>query len=190
MKLIRNLKLAFSFLACTTLLVLSPQAQLPPVTNSVGGTIFLDYNINDVPDTGEGASGVGVTLYASNGLSVLDTTTTDANGVYRFSELTTGTYWVAVDTNTLPGTPGQWTNTVDPDGVTPLNWAMVTFPHSPSNGQSAVSLGTAEPFAVLAGTTITSTGGHRDRWRPRLGSGNGGDGISAGDRDQRNAIRC
>ena len=41
-----------------------------------------------------------VTLYASNGTTVLGTTTTDANGLYHFTGLTAGTYYVGF---TAPG---------------------------------------------------------------------------------------
>ena len=144
------------FMAWTAAMVLSPQAQVV-VSNSIGDTVFIDYNNNDLPDAGEGAPGVTMTLYNDTGVTVLATTVTDAGGQYLFAGLATGTYVVAVATNTLPGTPGQWTNTYDPDGGI-LNQATVVFPHSPSNGPAPVNLGTAEIFAVLGGSTVTSTG--------------------------------
>ena len=144
------------FMAWTAAMVLSPQAQVV-VSNSIGDTVFIDYNNNDLPDAGEGAPGVTMTLYDDTGVTVLATTVTDAGGKYLFAGLATGTYVVAVATNTLPGTPGQWTNTYDPDGGI-LNQATVVFPHSPSNGPAPVNLGTAEIFAVLGGSTVTSTG--------------------------------
>lgn len=157
MKRMRNFKYVFFFLALTAAMVLSPRAQ-GVVTNSIGGTIFLDSNANDAPDAGEGAPSVTMWLYESDGTTLLQTTTTDAGGHYLFSNLLgTGTYWVAVATNTLPGTPGQWTNTYDPDGGI-LNRSMVTFPLSPSNGPLPVLLGTAANYAVLAGSTATSIG--------------------------------
>ena len=149
-------KLFVLFLAWTAALVLAPQAQVV-VTGSIGDTVFIDYNANDLPDAGEGAPGVTMTLYDETGVTVLDTTATDASGQYLFAGLATGTYVVAVATNTLPAPAGQWINTYDPDGGTP-DRSTVTLPHSPSNGPLAVLLGTAETYAVLAGSTVTSTG--------------------------------
>ena len=145
------------FLAWTAALVLAPRAQVV-VSNSIGDTVFIDYNNNDLPDAGEGAPSVTITLYDATGVNVLATTVTDAGGQYLFAGLATGTYVVAVATNTLPGTPGQWVNTYDPDGGTP-DRSTVTFPRAPTNGPGAVFLGTAETYAVLAGSTVTSTGG-------------------------------
>jgi hypothetical protein len=144
------------FLACTAALVLAPQAQVV-TTGSIGDTVFLDHNANDLPDAGEGAPGVTLTLYDDTGVNVLATTVTDADGQYLFAGLATGTYVVAVATNTLPGFPGQWTNTYDPDGGI-LNRATVTLPHAPTNGPGPVSLGTSETFVVLGASTVTSTG--------------------------------
>lgn len=87
-----------------------------PTTGLIGDTIFLDRD-NDGFDPGEGLEGVTVRLYASDGVTLLATTTTDENGNYYFSGLGIGsTYYVKVDTSTLPGGGVGLTNTVDPDG--------------------------------------------------------------------------
>ena len=52
-----NRKFWFFFLAWTAALVLAPRAQVV-VTGSIGDTVFLDANANDLPDAGEGAPGV------------------------------------------------------------------------------------------------------------------------------------
>ena len=63
--------------------------------------MWNDANHNGIQDAGEtGISGVTVTFYASNGTTVLGTTTTDANGLYHFTGLTAGTYYVGF---TAPG---------------------------------------------------------------------------------------
>ncbi len=80
---------------------------------SIGDTIFLDANGNGTPDAGEGIAGVDVKLDI-DGDGVFDqTTTTNANGEYLFSDLNSGDYTVMVDTTTLPA---DVVNTVDPDG--------------------------------------------------------------------------
>ena len=56
---------------------------------SIGDTVFEDYNNNGVQDAGEpGIQNVPVALYDSTGTTVLQSTTTDANGIYTFTGLT------------------------------------------------------------------------------------------------------
>lgn len=93
----------------------TPAVQTPS-TGLIGDTIFLDRD-NDGFDPGEGLEGVSVQLYASDGVTLLATTTTDENGNYYFSGLGIGsTYYVKVDTSTLPGGGVGLTNAIDPDG--------------------------------------------------------------------------
>lgn len=81
----------------------------------IGDTIFLDRDGDGVADPGEGMEGVMVKLFASDGVTLLATTTTNENGQYFFGNLNaTGTYVVQVQTGTLPFS--GLTNTVDPDG--------------------------------------------------------------------------
>ncbi|MFS4438940.1 SdrD B-like domain-containing protein, partial [Paracoccaceae bacterium GXU_MW_L88] len=62
---------------------------------SLGDTVWYDTNGNGKLDTGEqGASGVKVLLMSADGKTVLDTTTTDANGKYLFDDLDAGDYQV------------------------------------------------------------------------------------------------
>jgi uncharacterized repeat protein (TIGR01451 family) len=82
----------------------------------IGDTVYLDRNGNNSFDPGEGMRGVTVVLLS--GSTQIDETLTDANGNYFFGNLEAGTYTVRVLTTTLPGTAGQLTNTVDPDGGT------------------------------------------------------------------------
>src|SRR5690242_5243325 len=69
----------------------SVAAQTGP--NSIDGFVFNDLNGNDVPDPGidPGLSGVTLTLRDAQG-TALGTTTTDPNGEFGFSNLTTGQY--------------------------------------------------------------------------------------------------
>ncbi|MEO7100962.1 MAG: SdrD B-like domain-containing protein [Luteolibacter sp.] len=96
------------------------------VASIISGKLFNDTNANGVQDTGEIAL-VGQTMTLSGAAS--KTTTTDANGYYEFTNLTTaGSYTVTV---TSP--PAGSTQTLDPDGV--LN-STTTF---------TVALGTRYP---------------------------------------------
>lgn len=64
-----------------------------PLKGSLGDKVWLDANENGIQDSGEsGVSSVTVKLYS--GISLLKTTTTDASGMYLFSDLTAGSYQV------------------------------------------------------------------------------------------------
>lgn len=74
---------------------------------SIGNLVFADINNNGTKDSGEtGIAGVTVNLYASNGTTLLYTTTTDAAGFYLFPNLPEGSYVVGVDTGS-PALSGQ-----------------------------------------------------------------------------------
>jgi hypothetical protein len=63
-------------------------------TGGITGTAFSDGNSNNVPETGEVAQGLTVTLYNSTGNGMLAVTTTNSAGVYTFLNLSAGTYYV------------------------------------------------------------------------------------------------
>lgn len=89
-----------------------------PLTNVglIGDTIYLDRDGDGMFDAGEGLEGVRVDLYASDGVTLLATRYTDANGQYSFGGLPEGDYYVKVDPSTLPGGGTGLTNSDDPDG--------------------------------------------------------------------------
>jgi hypothetical protein len=81
-------------------------------SNVISGSIFQDNDGDGVQDPGENfLVGVTVTLTGTSGA----TTTTDANGFYRFGSLANGTYTVTVTQ------PGSTTQTLDPDGAVKNN---------------------------------------------------------------------
>jgi len=84
-----------------------------PATGSIGDFVWNDANGNGVQDEGSGFGIPNVTLrlYQDDGDNVfepgtddtlVDTQTTDSNGLYDFTHLPAGTYWVDVDESTLP----------------------------------------------------------------------------------------
>ncbi len=86
----------------------------------IEGYIWHDWNRNgaSTPDAGEDMlSGVVVTL--STGV----TTTTNANGYYKFTGSFAGTYTVTVSTGTLPA--GTWTPSFDTNGLATPNQSSV-----------------------------------------------------------------
>jgi hypothetical protein len=69
---------------------------------SIGDTVFDDVNGNGVQDAGEpGLPGVSLNLKDAT-VNVVDTMITDADGFYIFFDLVPMTWWVGVDTTTLP----------------------------------------------------------------------------------------
>ncbi|MBC2171647.1 SdrD B-like domain-containing protein [Listeria booriae] len=65
-------------------------------TGQIRSTVFNDLNKNGTQEVGEsGVAGASVTLYSNTG-AVVETTTTDANGLYKFETITPGTYYVRV----------------------------------------------------------------------------------------------
>jgi hypothetical protein len=72
---------------------------VPPAAQkvSIGSTVFMDYDNFGIQDPGEdGIANVTVRLYAADGVTVVATTTTDANGTYYFDNVNPGSYFVGV----------------------------------------------------------------------------------------------
>jgi hypothetical protein len=89
------------------------------INPAVYGSVWEDNNSDGDKDDGEGPIGsVTVGLYTGScGGTPVVTTTTDADGRYRFGDLTASiTYYIAVYTNTLPGGASAWTQTGENDG--------------------------------------------------------------------------
>ena len=73
-----------------------------PPPSSIGDTVYCDSDGNGAQDPGElGISGVTVTLSLPDD-TLVDSTTTDADGKYLFSGLAAGQYVVTVDTSSVP----------------------------------------------------------------------------------------
>jgi len=85
-----------------------------PSTGDVTGEVFIDKNANGTIQDGEGAQGVRVILYDSNGNR--HTTRTDSYGSYYFSDIPSGDATVKIDESTLPDNSGQITGD-NPSGV-------------------------------------------------------------------------
>ncbi|MFN8498613.1 MAG: SdrD B-like domain-containing protein [Anaerolineae bacterium] len=93
----------------------------PPGTYDIGDTVWLDSNNDGAQQPGElGLPNIGVNLYRDiNGNGSLDagdvllqTTTTDANGLYDFTGLPNGKYIVQVDTTSTVTAPNGSTPTL------------------------------------------------------------------------------
>ncbi|MBL7778092.1 MAG: hypothetical protein JNK66_07370, partial [Chitinophagales bacterium] len=79
-----------------------------PINAGLGNYVWLDANENGLQDITEpGVAGVVVTLYASDGTTVLATAVTDGNGQYSFTNLTEGNYIVGFSNLPQGSTPTQ-----------------------------------------------------------------------------------
>lgn len=100
----------------------------PTLPNSIGDRVWFDTNGDGNQDAGEpGVSGVTVILYASDGITIVAITTTDANGNYLFNNLPANTNYIVgfsapggtiFSPNVGGTTPGNATTNSDADPVT------------------------------------------------------------------------
>lgn len=129
----------------------SNQVRVDVVGSSVGELVWYDTNKDGVKDAGEaGIPNVVVNLLDSNG-NVIDTATTDSNGLYRFSDYHSGDYRVVVDTSTLPF-PGVIQPTYDLDnGTTNPNSDSGQFPLAFDTDRDDVNFGYVLPDGTDAG---------------------------------------
>ncbi|MEI6674443.1 MAG: SdrD B-like domain-containing protein, partial [Verrucomicrobiota bacterium] len=97
---------------------------------SIGDQVFYDVNGDGIYSAGTDSplSNVTVRLYASDGTTLLATTTTDAGGLYTFAGLAAGTYVVKAD---------------------------LTDPDIPTNLVSSVSVGAYAAFTLNPGQVLT-----------------------------------
>lgn len=98
-----------------------------PGSYHVGGTVWLDSNVNQVRDPGEpGLSGATIFLYKGN--SVKGTTVSDSSGIYTFTNVVPGQYTVVVSpvTGYVPTTPVSRTVTVANASVESVNFGFVS----------------------------------------------------------------
>lgn len=115
-----------------------------PLTNSIGDKVWFDTDGDGVQDTNEaGVSGVTITLYASDGVTVLATTVTDANGNYIFTGLNANTNYIV--------------------GLTPLAGMLLTTTSGTTSGNATTnsdfSQTTYKTTAVNSGTAGTQITG-------------------------------
>ena len=88
-------------------------------SGEIAGIIFRDTPVIGTLEIGDvKLSGITVGLFSDSGFTTLITsTTTNVSGQYAFSNLTNGTYYVQVDTTTLPSDVIKTLPTVDPDSM-------------------------------------------------------------------------
>jgi len=95
----------------------------------IRGTVWhdLDRDHAPAPESGEDRlGGITVRLYQSDGTTLITTTTTAADGTYKFTGAYNGTYVVKVDDTTGPLGTGTWTDSYDTDGIGTADQVTVT----------------------------------------------------------------
>jgi uncharacterized repeat protein (TIGR01451 family)/gliding motility-associated-like protein len=111
---------------------------------SIGDFVWKDRNDNGQQDSGEpGVKNVRVVLYKGSGntFTAIDTTFTDINGGYLFTNLPVGTYRILFDTKSLPDTcqlslrpnTGSDVTDSDADPITGLTADIVLTPQKRSD---------------------------------------------------------
>ncbi|MBP7777604.1 MAG: VCBS repeat-containing protein [Acidobacteria bacterium] len=130
----------------------------PLPTLSLGNLVWFDVNNNGLAEVGEaGIGGVVVRLIAADGVTVLATMPTDANGFYLFSGLLPGTYFVEVVppagavSSTDIATSATPNNDVDNDdnGVTFIGDAVRSGPVTLAVGTEPTNDGDLDPNSNL-----------------------------------------
>ena len=113
----------------------------PTTLAALGDYVWDDANVNGIQDSSEkGIAGVTVNLLGPTGTTVLKTTTTDANGLYHFTNLVPGTYRVQF---------------VKPVVIPPYSFSPKNAPGStPSNDSNAnPTNGITDTVTLTAGET-------------------------------------
>jgi protocatechuate 3,4-dioxygenase beta subunit len=99
-----------------------------PATNSIGNRVWFDADGDGVQDANEASvSGVTVTLYAADGVTVIATTVTDANGNYLFNNLPPNTNYIVGITPPAGMLLTSSTGTTDGNATTNSDFNPATF---------------------------------------------------------------
>jgi protocatechuate 3,4-dioxygenase beta subunit len=107
-----------------------------PPTAGLGNYVWNDVDQDGIQDAGEpGVSGVLVTLYASDGTTVLGTAITDGNGAYSFTNLPSGTYVVGFSNLPLGYTRTQVVGSLNDGNNSDMNMGGQTNPITLTNGE-------------------------------------------------------
>ncbi len=135
---------------------------LPQIT----GSVFSDADSDNIRDAGEGVSGVTVRLYSDQNMTsqVGTDKVTDGDGLFTFSDVVNGAYFLFVDQGSSQGLNGLVTSTANPLSV------MV---------QNGINITTSFPFVAVPPTTYSLMGTvFQDEDGDGLLAGSGESGIS------------
>ena len=131
-----------------------------PLKATLGDKVFEDTNGDGVQDGGEpGVENVTVELLDANG-DVLETTTTDENGLYSFSDLDAGTYSVrftAPDGTVLTSQDAPGDDSLDSD-ADPATGVTAPITLNPGDVNDTIDAGVV-PLASLGNKVFDDTNG-------------------------------
>jgi hypothetical protein len=137
----------FNYVAGTIDLSFDAGIYIPTVlTSEVGDKVWNDLNVDGIQDPNEtGVAGVTVTLYSSTGTPV-SSTITDADGIYNFSNVTPGEYYVGFS---LPigyvfSPFGLGTDSLRDSNPNPSNGFTANFYLAPGQSRSDIDAGIHE----------------------------------------------
>jgi large repetitive protein len=120
---------------------------IPSGTASLGDKVWWDINSNGMQDAGEtGVQNVTVFLYASDGVTILDSISTDALGKYMFTGLSAGSYIVGFDLNTIPGGTSVTAQNIDATGI---NGPRNSDANPGSGSTSIITIGVGEDLVTV-----------------------------------------
>ncbi|MFN0201684.1 MAG: SdrD B-like domain-containing protein [Bacteroidia bacterium] len=125
-----------------------------PGASSIGNFVWNDLNNNGIQEANEpGIAGITVTLYAEDGTSVLDITSTDGLGYYIFNGLSAGNYVVGLSdiplgySNSPVNQGGD--DTKDSD-IQPITNKTLPFSLADNQANTDIDAGLYNPFATGA----------------------------------------
>lgn len=109
-----------------------------PSTNSIGDKVWYDADGDGIQDTNEaGVAGVTVTLYASDAVTVVATTVTDANGNYIFTGLPASTDYIVGITPPAGMLLTTTTGTTSGNATTNSDFSQTTYKTTTVNSGTA-----------------------------------------------------
>jgi hypothetical protein len=143
----------------------------------ISGSVFTDGNSNSLRDGAEtGILGVTVNLYDAFN-APLQSTTSDGNGNYIFSDYPAGNYIVSVDTSTVAGTKTTYLST-----TTPTTYYVTVGPNS-TNNNFGFSPKTDKLVNDLKFGTLPTNGLTSGFWKKQLQSAVNGSGSPTVSKD-------
>ncbi len=131
----------------------------PPPVGNITGLAFNDTNKDGLQDVGEPVvSGVSVTLFNTNGVSIA-VSQTDENGMYIFAGILAGDYYVEIDYETnIDGTIVDFDGTQKDAGddnldsdFDPISGRTDNFSFDPAKGDQDFDAGIFQPQGSLTG---------------------------------------
>lgn len=115
----------------------------------LSGKVLNDNNGQAGGVNGTPVAGATVTLYAADGVTVIATTTTDADGNYQFNTISPSTTYIVAVTP-----PGGFSNVSSHNGVTPTDGRTTVSVPASGTMSASIDFGVNQPPAVVNDTLL------------------------------------